>query len=115
MEAVSTDKYSDLTINNTSSQSSVSFSPVNLSSPLTILQNLGNFIDSNFDRIHSTTSIIGYVKTLSLQTKGTSCNRLLVNANYLADDIFWPEEILFLRMELKNKQKTINKLFNILH
>ena len=32
----------------------------------------------------------------------------------MADDIFWGEEILFLRRELENKQKTIDKLFNIL-
>ena len=33
----------------------------------------------------------------------------------MADDSFWREEILFLRRELENKQKTIDKLFNILH
>ena len=32
----------------------------------------------------------------------------------MADDSFWREEILFLRRELENKQKTIDKLFNIL-
>ena len=30
----------------------------------------------------------------------------------MADDSFWREEILFLRRELENKQKTIDKLFN---
>ena len=33
----------------------------------------------------------------------------------MADGSFWREEILFLRRELENKQKTIDKLFNILH
>ena len=30
----------------------------------------------------------------------------------MANDSFWREEILFLRRELENKQKTIDKLFN---
>ena len=41
--------------------------------------------------------------------------RLSVGANYFTDDSFWREEILFLRRELENKQKIIDKLFNILH
>ena len=57
------------------------------------------------------TPIFHCVKTQSLHTKGT---RPSVGANYLADDSFWPEEILFLRRKLENKQKTIDKLFNIL-
>ena len=60
-------------------------------------------MDSYFDRIHPVTSIISHVKTPSLQTKGTSCTRPSVGAN------------LFLKRELENKQKTIDKLFNILH
>lgn len=47
--------------------------------------------------------------------KGTSCTHPLVNTNYLANDIFSQEEILFLKEELEHKQKTINELFNILH
>ena len=30
----------------------------------------------------------------------------------MANDSFWREEILFLRRELENKQKTTDKLFN---
>ena len=73
LEDVSSVKNSDLTVNNTHSQSSVSFSP--------------------------------------LDTNGT---RPSVGVNYLSDDSFWREEILFLRGKLENKQKTIDKLFNIL-
>ena len=57
------------------------------------------------------TLIFHCVKTPSLHTKGTHPS---VGANYLADDSFWREEILFLRRKLENKQKTIDKLFNIL-
>ena len=49
------------------------------------------------------------VKTPPLHPKDT---RPSVGVNYLADDSFWREEI---RRELENKQKTIDKLFNILH
>ena len=46
MEAVSPDKNSDLTVNNTHNQSSVSFSPnKSIANPDT-LQNLENFIES---------------------------------------------------------------------
>ena len=54
------------------------------------------------------------IESPSLQTKGISCTRPSVNANYLTDYFFWQEEILFLRLKLENKQKTIQKLFNIL-
>ena len=105
----------DLTVNNTHSQSSDSFAPNKSIATPDTSKNLENFIDSGFDRIHSATPIIRHVKTPPLQTKGTSCTRTSVNANYLPDDIFWQEEILFLRRVLENKRKTIDKLFNILH
>ena len=69
MEVFSSDKNSDLIVNNTHSQFSVLFPPINLSP-----QNLENFIDSNFDTIHSATP---------------SCSRPSVNVNYLSDDIFF--------------------------
>ena len=40
---------------------------------------------------------------------------VLVLDNYLADNIFWQDEILFLRRKLESKENTIDKLFNILH
>ena len=110
LEAVSPDKISDPIVNNTHSQSSDSFAHNKSVATPDISQNLENFIDSNFDRIHSAASVIRHVITpSSLQTKGTSCTRPSVNTNYLADDIFWKEEILVLRRELENKQKTIDK------
>ena len=51
-------------------------------------KNLENFIDSDFDRIHSATLKIRHVKSPSLQTKETSCTRPSVNVSYLRDDIF---------------------------
>ena len=114
-EAVSPEKISDSIVSNTHSQSSDSFAPNKFIATTDTSKNLENFIDSDFDRIHSATPIIRHVRPPSLQTKGTSCTRPSVNANYLADDFFWQEEVLFLRRELENKQKTIDKLFNILH
>ena len=46
MEAVSSDKNSDLTVNNTHNQSSVSFSPNKSIATPENLQNLQNFIES---------------------------------------------------------------------
>ena len=59
--------------------------------------------------------MIRYVKIPSLHAKETICTIPSVDANYLADDIFWQGKILFLRRELENKQKAMEKLFNILH
>ena len=111
LEAVSPVKNLDLTVDNTHSQSSVSFAPNKSVATPDTSQNLEDAIDSDLGGIHSATPIIHCVKTPSLQTKGTSPS---VGVNYLADDILWREEILFLRRELENKQKTIDKLFNIL-
>ena len=111
LEAVSPVKNLDLTVDNTHSQSSRSFaSSKSVATPDT-LQNLKDVIDSDLGGIHSATPIIHCVKTPLLQTEGTSPS---VGVNYLTDDILWREEILFLRRELENKQKTIDKLFNIL-
>ena len=88
LEAVGPVKNSDLTVNNTHSQSSVSLAPNKSIATPDTSQNLKNFIDSDFDRIHSSTPIIHYVKTQSLQINGTGFTGPLVNANYLADDIF---------------------------
>ena len=111
LEDVSPVKNSDLTVNNTHSQSSVSFSTNKSVTTPDNSQNLEDVTDSDFGEVYSATPIIHCVKTPSLHTKGT---RPSVGANYLADDSFWREEILFLRSELENKQKTIDKLFNIL-
>ena len=111
LEAVSPVKNLDLTVDNTHSQSSVSFAPNKSVATPDTSQNLEDAIDSDLGGIHSATPIIHCVKTPSLQTEGTSPS---VGVNYLADDILWREEILFLRRELENKQKTIDKLFNIL-
>ena len=111
LEDVSPVKNSDLTVNNTHSQSSVSFSTNKSVTTPDNSQNLEDVTDSDFGEVHSATPIIHCVKTPSLHTKGT---RPSAGANYLADDSFWQEEILFLRSELENKQKTIDKLFNIL-
>ena len=111
MEAVGPDKNSDLTANNTHSQSSVWF-PLNksIATPDTS-QNLENFMDSEFDRIHSATPIIRHVKTPLLQTKGTSCTCPSVGANYLADNIFWQEEFYFWGGKLNiNKKPSTNYL-----
>ena len=70
--------------------------------------NLEDITDSDFGGVHSATPIIHYVKLPLFQTKGT-CRS--IGANYLTDDSFWREEILFLRRELENKQKTIYKQF----
>ena len=112
LEAVSPVKNSDLTVNSTHSQSSVSFAPNKSITTPDTSENLENFIDSDFDRIHSATPTICHVKTPSLQTNGTNCNCPSVNNNYLADGIFWQEGILYLRRELekKQKQKSINNL-----
>ena len=96
LEAVSPVKNSDRTVNNTHTVVSLQFRIIDIK----------DVIDSDLSEVHSATPIIHCVKT-SLQTEGT---RPSVGANYLADDIFWREEILFLRRELENKQKTINKL-----
>ena len=80
-EAVSPDKISDSIVNNTHSQSSDSFAPNKfIAATPDTSKNLENFIDSDFDRIHSATPIIHHVKAPSLQTKGTSCTRPSVNA-----------------------------------
>ena len=111
LEAVSPVKNLDLTVDNTHSQSSLSFaSSKSVATPDTS-QNLKDAIDSDLGGIHSATPIIHCVKTPLLQTEGTSPS---VGVNYLTDDILWREEILFLRRELENKQKTIDKLFDIL-
>ena len=110
-EDVSPVKNSDLTVNNTHSQSSVSVSTNKSVTTPDTTQNLEDVTDSEFGGVHSATPIIHCVKTPPLHTKDT---RPSVGVNYLADDSFWREEILFLRRELENKQKTIDKLFNIL-
>ena len=101
----------DLTADNTHSQSSVSFAPNKSVATPDISQNLEDAIDSNFGGIHSAIPIIHCVEIPSLQTKSSSPS---VGVNYLADDILWRQEILLLRRELENKQKIIDKLFNIL-
>ena len=111
LEAVSPVKNLDLAVYNTHSQSLLSFaSSKSVATPDTS-QNLKDAIDSDFGGIHSATPIIHCVKTPLLHTEGTSPS---VGVNYLTDDVLWREEILFLRRELENKQKTIDKLFNIL-
>ena len=114
MEVVSPDKNSDLTVNSTHSQSSISFPSNKCIITPDALQNLKNSIDSDFNRIHSVTPIIRHVKTPSLQIKETSCTRPSVGANYLTGNTFWQERILFLKRE-HEKKTTIDKLFNILH
>ena len=104
------DVNSDLAVNHTHSQSSVSVSTNKSVIIPDTTQNLEDVIDSKFSGVHSATSIIHCVKALPLHTKGS---RPSVGVNYLADDIFWREKILFLRCDLENKQKTIDKLFNI--
>ena len=111
LEAVSPVKNLDLTVDNTHSQSSLSFASSKSAATPDTSQNLKDAIDSDLGGIHSATPIIHCVKTPLLQTEGTSPS---VGVNYLTDDILWREEILFLRRELENKQKNIDKLFNIL-
>ena len=71
LEDVSPVKNSDLTVNNTHSQSSVSFSTNKSVTTPDNSQNLGDVTDSDFGEVHSTTPIIHCVKTPSLHTKGT--------------------------------------------
>ena len=66
MEAASPDNNSDVAVNNTVSHSSVSFGPNKSIATPDTLQNLEDFMDSDFKRIHSATSIIRHVKTPSL-------------------------------------------------
>ena len=110
MEVVSPDKNSDLTVNSTHSQSSISFPSNKCIITPDALQNLKNSIDSDFNRIHSVTPIIRHVKTPSLQIKETSCTRPSVGANYLTGDTFWQERILFLRREHEKKQQSTSYL-----
>ena len=109
LEDVSPVKNSDLTVNNTHSQSSVSVSTNKSVTTPDTTQNLEDVTGSDFGGVHSATPINHCLKTLPLHPKDT---RPSVGVNYLADDSFWREEI---RRELENKQKTIDKLFNILH
>ena len=66
MEAASPDNNSDVAVNNTVSHSSVSFGPNKSIATPDTSQNLEDFMDSDFKRIHSATSIIRHVKTPSL-------------------------------------------------
>ena len=83
LEDVSSVKNSDLTVNNTHSQSSVSFSTNKSVITPDTTQNLEDVIDSDFGEVHSATPIIYCVKTLSLHAEGT---RPSVGASYLAGD-----------------------------
>ena len=84
LEAVNLVQNSDLTVNNTHSQSSVLFAPKSVATPDT-LQNLEDVIDSDLGGVDSANSIIHCIKIPLLQTKGT---RPSVGVTYLADDIF---------------------------
>ena len=102
LEDVNPVKNSDLTLNNTHIQFSVSVSTNKSVTTPDTTQNLEDVIDSEFGGVHSANPIIHYIKTPPLHTKGS---RPSVGVNYLADASFWGEEILFLRRELENKQK----------
>ena len=62
-KAISLDKNSDLTVNNTHIQSSVSYHPNKSIAIPDTLQNLENFIDCNSDRIRSATLTIHHINT----------------------------------------------------
>ena len=83
LEDVSHAKNSDLTVNDTHSQSSVSFSTNKSVITPDTTQNLEDVIDSDFGEVHSATPIIYCVKTLSLHTEST---RPAAGASYLAGD-----------------------------
>ena len=102
LEDVNPVKNSDLTLNNTHIQFSVSVCTNKSVTTPDTTQNLEDVIDSEFGGVHSANPIIHYIKTPPLHTKGS---RPSVGVNYLADASFWGEEILFLRRELENKQK----------
>ena len=88
-EDVSPVKNSDLTVNNTHSQSSVSFSTNKSVTTPDNSQNLEDVTDSGFGEVYSATPIIHCVKTPSLHTKGI---RPSVGAKDLARGNFICEE-----------------------
>ena len=80
---------SDLTVNNTHSQSLVSFAPnISVATPDSS-QNLEDVINNDFAGVHLATPVIYCVKTSSLQTKRTHPS---VGANSLARRNFISEE-----------------------
>ena len=94
-----------------SSHSSILFSPNTSVAYPDSLHNLDNLLDSGFDKIEPT---IHHVKAPPSKAKDASLYSRSEDANYLAYDIFERGK-LFVRQELKNKHKTINKIFKILH
>ena len=86
----------------------------NISSPVTVA-NREAFIDSTYNNLPSNTTNFSQVKTPTKDRGGYILQQINSQRhNQSSTDLFLQDEIVFLRVELVNKQNTIDKLLQVL-